>query len=104
GLFLLGSIFLLIPFRQHGLPKVIIGVGAILLLTFGFLFYFQGCFALARAKGYNDGLVLGGIVFGALLCPGLTILIPLILAVFMEDRNNSRWRTERDEHSSTKTR
>jgi hypothetical protein len=39
-----------------------------------------------------------------LACPGLMLIIPLILALFMENRNHSRWRTSREDRESTKMR
>jgi hypothetical protein len=89
GFFLLGLIVILITLRQFGLPDVLVTIGSILLATFGILFYFQGCLALARAKGYDDTMVLGGIIFGALCTPGFMFILPLILAFFLKDKTRS---------------
>jgi hypothetical protein len=90
GLFLIGLIFVLGILRKHGLPSLVAVLGLILLGTFGLLFYFQGCFAMARAKGYEDGVVLAGIVIGALCMPGLIFILPLLLAFCLKDKNQPR--------------
>jgi hypothetical protein len=91
GFLLLGLIVILISLRRFGIPDVFIAVGSILLGTFGILFYFQGCLALARAKGYDDTMVLGGIIFGALCTPGFIFILPLILAFFLKDKTRPGW-------------
>jgi hypothetical protein len=93
GIFLIGLNFFLIPLRIHGVPKIPIAVAAILLTTFGLLFYFQGCFRLARAKGYDDSIMLGVMVVGVFCFPGLMLLaLPLFLAFFLKDKTRSHTR------------
>jgi len=92
GIGLIALNILLIPLHSHGMPDVVIAVIAILLTTFGFLSYFQGCFRMARAKGYDDSIMLGVMVVGVLCCPGLMLLaVPLILAFFLKDKTQRRY-------------
>ena len=82
----------LIPLHIYGIPNIPIAVAAILLTTFGLLYYFQGCFRLARAKGYDDSIMLAVMVVGVLCCPcpGLMLLaLPLILAFALKDKTRS---------------
>ncbi len=97
GLFLivLALVVVLQSPRFSGFLKILIAVVCILSAVFGYLFYFQGCFHLVRAKGYGDGPVLAGVVVGALFCPGLLFLLPLFVAFFLEDRNRSYSRKRR---------
>jgi len=92
GIGLIALNLLLIPLSSHGTPKVVIAVAAILLTTFGLLSYFQGCFRLARAKGYDDSIMLAVMVVGVLCCPGLMLLaVPLILAFFLKDKTRRHY-------------
>jgi len=94
GIGLLALNFFLIPLHSYGIPNIPIAVAAILLTTFGFVYYFQGCFHLARAKGYDDSIMLAMMVVGVLCCPGLMLLaLPLILAFALKDKTRSHsWR------------
>jgi hypothetical protein len=92
GIGLIALNLFLIPLHSYGVPKIPIAVAAILLTTFGLLFYFQGCFRLARAKGYDDSLMLAVMVVAVFCCPGFMLLaLPLILAFFLKDKTRHRY-------------
>ena len=93
GIFLLGLNLFLIPLRSYGVPKIPIAIAAILLTTFVLLSYFQGCFRLARAKGYDDSIMLAVmVVVGFYAVTGLMLLaLPLIHGFidFLKDKTRS---------------
>jgi hypothetical protein len=93
GIFLIGLNFSLIPLRRFGVPRIPLAIAAILLTTFGLLSYFQGCFRLARAKGYDDSIMLAVMIVTVFCCPGLMLLaLPLILAFFLKDKTRAHSR------------
>ncbi len=84
-----------------GIPQTVIAVGAILLLTFAFVFYIQGNIALANARGYDDSSV-AAIVITAVLCTGgLFFMMPFILFFGFKDRTKHR-RSHRTAPETTK--
>src|SRR5688572_14098652 len=85
SLLILGLI--LVALRGAGLPDVIVAIGAIISITFAFIFYVQGNIALTQAKGY-DGSIVAAIIIVACLCVGgLFFAMPLILFFGLKDKN-----------------
>src|SRR5690349_20641085 len=72
-------LFVLVDLQPNGIPKVVVAIGCVLLGTFSFYFYGVGSVTLAKAKGYDDTVVLAIIVVGFLCLAGLLYVIPLII-------------------------
>ena len=80
-----------------GFPEALVAVGAIISVTFAFVFYVQGNIVLAEAKGY-DGSVVAAIIIVACLClGGLFFAMPLILLFGLKDKNKVRRRSRPSE-------
>lgn len=71
-------------------PKVVIAVSCIILGTFSFYFYGVGSVTLAKAKGYDDTVVLAIIIVSFLCLSGLLYTIPLIILFGLKDRTKPR--------------
>lgn len=90
----LSALFLVLMFVMVGLvgylPKVVIAVACVLLGTFSFYFYGVGSVTLAKAKGYDDTVVLAIIIVSFLCLSGLLYTIPLIIMFGLKDRTRPR--------------
>jgi hypothetical protein len=83
---LLGSLIVL---RKFGIPEIIVVLGAILLATAGIILYLRGCITLAEAKGHTGGGVTAAIIVSTFCLPGVMFLLPIVLALVLEDRTGS---------------
>jgi drug/metabolite transporter (DMT)-like permease len=83
-------LFFLVRVQLHGIPKVVVAIVCVLLGTFSFYFYGVGSVTLAKAKGYDDTVVLAIIVVGFLCLAGLLYVIPLIILFGLKDRTKRR--------------
>jgi hypothetical protein len=83
-------LFVLVGLQPYGIPKVVVAIGCVLLGTFSFYFYGVGSVTLAKAKGYDDTVVLAIIVVGFLCLAGLLYVIPLIILFGLKDRTKPR--------------
>jgi drug/metabolite transporter (DMT)-like permease len=83
-------LFVLAGLQPYGIPKVVIAIGCVLLGTFSFYFYGVGSVTLAKAKGYDDTVVLAIIVVGFLCLAGLLYVIPLIILFGLKDRTKPK--------------
>ena len=85
--------FILVGLRADiPVPNVIIAIGCILLGTFSFYYYGVGSVTLAKAKGYDDTVVLAIIIVSFLCLSGLLYTIPLIIFFGLKDRTKPRRR------------
>jgi hypothetical protein len=64
-------------------------LGAILLATAGIILYLRGCITLAEAKGHTGGGVTAAIIVSTFCLPGVMFLLPIVLALVLEDRTGS---------------
>ena len=87
GLLMFGLLGLLLALKRFGIPEIIVVLGGILLSTSGIILYVRGCVALAEAKGHAGGVVVAAIILSALCVPGVILLLPIVLALALEDRN-----------------
>jgi len=71
-------------------PKVIVAISCIVLGTFSFYLYGVGSVTLAKAKGYDDTVVLAITIVSFLCLSGLLYTIPLIILFGLKDRTKRR--------------
>jgi hypothetical protein len=95
-------LFTLVGLQPYGIPTVVVAVGCVLLGTFSFYFYGVGSVALAKAKGYDDTVVLAIIVVGFLCLGGLLYVIPLIILFGLKDRTKPRRHSRTSEREITR--
>ena len=60
-----------------------------LLGLFGIISYMRGCIFLAEAKGHSGGNISAALIISILL-PGAILVMPVVLALALEDRNKPR--------------
>ena len=94
--------FVLIGLQPYGIPKVVVAIGCVLLGTFSFYYYGVGSVTLAKAKGYDDTVVLAIIVVGFLCLAGLLYVIPLIILFGLKDRTKPKRRSRASEPEITR--
>jgi len=95
-------LFVLVGLRAYGIPKVAVAIGCVLFGTFSFYYYANGSVTLAKAKGYDDTVVLAIIVVGFLCLAGLLYVIPLIILFGLKDRTKSKRRSHIKEPEITR--
>jgi len=61
----------------------------------GVMAYLWGCFALAKAKGYDSGMVTGAIIITVFCAAGFTLLLPLVVLLVLEDKNRGHSRSRK---------
>src|SRR6266481_9550287 len=83
-------LFVLVGLRAYGIATGAVAIGCVLFGTFSCDYYANGSVTLAKAKGYDDTVVLAIIVVGFLCLAGLLYVIPLIILFGLKDRTKPR--------------
>ena len=61
----------------------------------GHIAYLWGCFSLAKAKGHDSGVVMGGLIMAAILMPIVSLAVALGVVIGLEDKARGYSRTRR---------